>query len=131
MGIVNTSQISDENTSEKRSIDDQNNSPRRSMTPSTPGDKISVKVRILIINLSWYVDLLNEIHLKYVIYFQSEYNGNLVANSVTPDGEKKVGSPLYSFSKIMDRISPEKSPDGGPYTRRGVISFLFMYNSLK
>ncbi|XP_011498246.1 PREDICTED: EH domain-binding protein 1 [Ceratosolen solmsi marchali] len=89
MGVsMNSSQMSDDNTSDRRSIDDQNNSPRRSMTPSTPGDRISVK---------------------------SEYNGNILT-----EGEKKLGSPLYSFSKIMERISPEKSPDGGPYTRRGL-----------
>ncbi|XP_031782343.1 EH domain-binding protein 1 isoform X6 [Nasonia vitripennis] len=94
MGVaVNSSQIGDENTSERRSFDDQNNSPRRSITPSTPGDRISVK---------------------------SEYNGNVVPNATSPDAEKKLGSPLYSFSKIMERISPEKSPDGGPYARRGL-----------
>lgn len=47
---------------------------------------------------------------------------------MSPEGEKKLGSPLYSFSKIMERISPEKSPDGGPYARRGVI---FLRNKKK
>ncbi|KAJ8679078.1 hypothetical protein QAD02_014865 [Eretmocerus hayati] len=94
MGVsVNSSQIGDGSTSDKRSIDDQNNSPRRSMTPSTPGDRISVK---------------------------SEHNGNVVSNLRSPDEERKLGSPLYSFSKIMERISPEKSPDGGPFSRRGL-----------
>jgi hypothetical protein len=45
MGVsMNSSQMSDDNTSDRRSIDDQNNSPRRSMTPTTPGDRINVKV---------------------------------------------------------------------------------------
>ena len=44
-GSVNNSQNStDENNSDQRSLDDQNNSPRRSITPSTPGDRISIKV---------------------------------------------------------------------------------------
>ncbi|CAB0027921.1 unnamed protein product [Trichogramma brassicae] len=87
----------DDNSSSdhQRSNDELNNtnSPRRSITPSTPDDRISIK---------------------------SEYNGNIVNRSMSPGGEKKVGSPLHSFSKIMERISPEKSPDGGPYFRRGV-----------
>ena len=41
---VTTNPISDDNNSDRRSTDDQNNSPRRSMTPSTPGDRISIKV---------------------------------------------------------------------------------------
>ncbi|XP_012265928.2 EH domain-binding protein 1 [Athalia rosae] len=92
---VNTSQISDENSSEQRSVDEQNNSPRRSTTPSTPstpGDRLSIK---------------------------SEHNGNVPTNlAIVTEGEKK--SPLSSFSKIMDRISPEKtSPDGNVYSTRG------------
>ncbi|CAD1470243.1 unnamed protein product, partial [Heterotrigona itama] len=44
MGVTVTSnQINDDN-SERRSIDDQNNSPRRSITPSTPGDKFNTKL---------------------------------------------------------------------------------------
>ncbi|XP_071574006.1 EH domain-binding protein 1 isoform X4 [Temnothorax nylanderi] len=95
MGVaVTPSQLSDDNNSDRRSIDDQNNSPRRSITPSTPGDRISIK---------------------------SEYNGNILGNSSVIDGEKKTGSPLYSFSKIMERISPDKgSPDRTPYTLRGL-----------
>ncbi|XP_014209545.1 EH domain-binding protein 1 isoform X2 [Copidosoma floridanum] len=93
MGVVNTSQAGDENSSGRQSIDDQNNSPRRSMTPSTPGERISVK---------------------------SECNGNIVRDAMTPDSEKKISSSLYSFSKIIERISPEKSPDSGPFTRRGL-----------
>lgn len=50
MGVT-PSQINDDNSSDKRSIDDQNNSPRRSMTPSTPGDRLSIKVWILYIHL--------------------------------------------------------------------------------
>lgn len=46
---ANSSPNGDENTSDKRSID-LNNSPRRSMTPSTPGDRISVKVNT---NITW------------------------------------------------------------------------------
>ncbi|XP_014238225.1 EH domain-binding protein 1 isoform X1 [Trichogramma pretiosum] len=87
----------DDNSSSdhQRSNDELNNtnSPRRSITPSTPDDRISIK---------------------------SEYNGNIVNRSMSPGGEKKLGSPLHSFSKIMERISPEKSPDGGPYFRRGL-----------
>ncbi|CAK9797729.1 EH domain-binding protein 1 [Anthophora plagiata] len=46
---------------------------------------------------------------------KSEYNGNVI------DGEKKTGSPLFSFSKIIERISPDKtSPDGTSYTLRGL-----------
>ncbi|XP_071652679.1 EH domain-binding protein 1 isoform X6 [Temnothorax longispinosus] len=95
MGVaVTPSQLSDDNNSDRRSIDDQNNSPRRSITPSTPGDRISIK---------------------------SEYNGNILGNSSVIDGEKKTGSPLYSFSKIIERISPDKgSPDRTPYTLRGL-----------
>lgn len=45
MGVaVTPSQLNDDNNSDRRSIDDQNNSPRRSITPSTPGDRISIKV---------------------------------------------------------------------------------------
>ncbi|XP_046751457.1 EH domain-binding protein 1 [Diprion similis] len=92
---VNTSQIGDENSTETRTIDDQNNSPRRSTTPSTPstpGDRLSIK---------------------------SEHNGNVPTSATgATDGEKK--SPLSSFSKIMDRISPENtSPDGSIYSTRG------------
>ncbi|XP_033211019.1 EH domain-binding protein 1 isoform X2 [Belonocnema kinseyi] len=88
---VSTNQISDDNNSDRRSTDDQNNSPRRSMTPSTPGDRISIK---------------------------SEHNGNYTP---VADGDKKCSTPLYSFSKIMERISPEKTyPDGGPYVLRGL-----------
>ncbi|XP_011707658.1 PREDICTED: EH domain-binding protein 1 isoform X5 [Wasmannia auropunctata] len=95
MGVaVTPSQLNDDNNSDRRSIDDQNNSPRRSITPSTPGDRISIK---------------------------SEYNGNILGSSSVIDGEKKTGSPLYSFSKIIERISPDKgSPDRTPYTLRGL-----------
>ncbi|XP_011629680.1 EH domain-binding protein 1 isoform X3 [Pogonomyrmex barbatus] len=95
MGVaVTPSQLNDDNNSDRRSIDDQNNSPRRSITPSTPGDRLSIK---------------------------SEYNGNILGNSSVIDGEKKTGSPLYSFSKIIERISPDKgSPDRTPYTLRGL-----------
>lgn len=93
MGVdVNPSQNNDDNNSDRRSMDDQNNSPRRSVTPSTPGDRLSIK---------------------------SEYNGNILGN--TSEVEKKTGSPLYSFSKIIERISPDKSsPDRTPYTLRGL-----------
>ncbi|XP_012527841.1 EH domain-binding protein 1 isoform X3 [Monomorium pharaonis] len=95
MGVaVTPNQLNDDNNSDRRSIDEQNNSPRRSITPSTPGDRISIK---------------------------SEYNGNILGNSSVLDGEKKTGSPLYSFSKIIERISPDKgSPDRTPYTLRGL-----------
>ncbi|XP_018312895.1 EH domain-binding protein 1 isoform X4 [Mycetomoellerius zeteki] len=95
MGVaVTPSQLNDDNNSDRRSIDDQNNSPRRSITPSTPSDRISIK---------------------------SEYNGNILGNSSVIDGEKKTGSPLYSFSKIIERISPDKgSPDRTSYTLRGL-----------
>ncbi|XP_053974666.1 EH domain-binding protein 1 isoform X2 [Hylaeus anthracinus] len=95
MGVnVTSNQINDDNNSDRRSIDDQNNSPRRSMTPSTPGDRFSTK---------------------------SEYNGNILGTPSVIDGEKKTGSPLYSFSKIIERISPDKtSPDGTSYTLRGL-----------
>ncbi|XP_012240215.1 EH domain-binding protein 1 isoform X2 [Bombus impatiens] len=95
MGVnVTSNQINDDNNSERRSIDDQNNSPRRSITPSTPGDKFSSK---------------------------SEYNGNTLGTSNVIDAEKKTGSPLFSFSKIIERISPDKtSPDGTSYTLRGL-----------
>ncbi|XP_072750844.1 EH domain-binding protein 1 isoform X3 [Anoplolepis gracilipes] len=95
MGVaVTPSQLNDDNSSDRRSIDDQNNSPRRSITPSTPGDRLSIK---------------------------SEYNGNILGNTSVIDGEKKTGSPLYSFSKIIERISPDKgSPDRTPYTLRGL-----------
>ncbi|XP_067204675.1 EH domain-binding protein 1 isoform X3 [Linepithema humile] len=95
MGVtVTPSQLNDDNSSDRRSIDDQNNSPRRSITPSTPGDRLSIK---------------------------SEYNGNILGNTSVIDGEKKAGSPLYSFSKIIERISPDKgSPDRTPYTLRGL-----------
>lgn len=46
MGVTPT-QINDDNSSDRRSIDDQNNSPRRSITPSTPGERLSIKVGIL------------------------------------------------------------------------------------
>ncbi|XP_032662903.1 EH domain-binding protein 1 isoform X3 [Odontomachus brunneus] len=94
MGVT-PSQINDDNSSsDRRSIDDQNNSPRRSITPSTPGDRLSIK---------------------------SEYNGNILGNASVIDGDKKTGSPLYSFSKIIERISPDKgSPDRTPYTLRGL-----------
>ncbi|XP_076684307.1 eps15 homology domain containing protein-binding protein 1 isoform X3 [Andrena cerasifolii] len=95
MGVnAGPNQISDDNSSDRRSIDDQNNSPRRSITPSTPGDRFSAK---------------------------SEHNGNILGTSTVMDGEKKTGSPLYSFSKIIERISPDKtSPDGTSYTLRGL-----------
>ncbi|KAL6430456.1 hypothetical protein ACFW04_007818 [Cataglyphis niger] len=95
MGVaVTPSQLNEDNNSDRRSIDDQNNSPRRSITPSTPGDRLSIK---------------------------SEYNGNILGNTSVIDGEKKTGSPLYSFSKIIERISPDKgSPDRTPYTLRGL-----------
>ncbi|XP_029676913.1 EH domain-binding protein 1 isoform X2 [Formica exsecta] len=95
MGVaVTPSQLNEDNSSDRRSIDDQNNSPRRSITPSTPGDRLSIK---------------------------SEYNGNILGNTSVIDGEKKTGSPLYSFSKIIERISPDKgSPDRTPYTLRGL-----------
>ncbi|XP_058805980.1 EH domain-binding protein 1 isoform X3 [Phymastichus coffea] len=89
---VNSSPNGDDNVSDRRSIDGQNNSPRRSMTPSTPIDRISI----------------------------NEYNGNVVSNIPGSEVEKKLGSPLYSFSKIMERISPDKSPDDSPYSRRGL-----------
>lgn len=45
MGVaVTPNQLNDDNNSDRQSIDDQNNSPRRSITPSTPGDRISIKV---------------------------------------------------------------------------------------
>ncbi|XP_043524673.1 EH domain-binding protein 1 isoform X4 [Frieseomelitta varia] len=91
MGVT-SNQINDDNNSERRSIDDQNNSPRRSITPSTPGDKFNTK---------------------------AEYNGNTLGTSNVIDAEKKTGSPLFSFSKIIERISPDKaSPDGTSYTLR-------------
>ncbi|XP_031365773.1 EH domain-binding protein 1 isoform X4 [Apis dorsata] len=94
MGVnITSNQINDDNNSDRRSIDDQNNSPRRSITPSTPGDKFSTK---------------------------SEYNGNTLGTPNIIDGEKKTGSPLFSFSKIIERISPDKtSPDSTSYTLRG------------
>ncbi|XP_076237255.1 eps15 homology domain containing protein-binding protein 1 isoform X2 [Calliopsis andreniformis] len=93
MGVnAASNQVNDDNSTERRSIDDQNNSPRRSVTPSTPGDRLSSK---------------------------SEHNGNILGTTSVIDGEKKTGSPLYSFSKIIERISPDKtSPDGTSYTRR-------------
>ncbi|KOC60095.1 EH domain-binding protein 1 [Habropoda laboriosa] len=95
MGVnVTSNQINDDNNSDRRSIDDQNNSPRRSITPSTPSDRFSTK---------------------------SEYNGNILGTPNVIDGEKKTGSPLFSFSKIIERISPDKtSPDGTSYTLRGL-----------
>lgn len=46
-----------------------------------------------------------------------------MGNTSVIDGEKKTGSPLYSFSKIIERISPEKgSPDRTAYTLRGVCT---------
>ncbi|XP_066599068.1 EH domain-binding protein 1 isoform X1 [Prorops nasuta] len=46
---------------------------------------------------------------------KSEHNGNIL------EGEKKTGSPLYSFSKIIERISPDKpSPEKTPYTVKGL-----------
>lgn len=91
---VSSNQIADDNNSDRRSTDDQNNSPRRSITPSTPGDRISIK---------------------------SEHNGNVLSSTPVSDIDKKCSSPLYSFSKIMERISPEKTyPDGGPYVLRGL-----------
>lgn len=45
MGVpVTPGQLSDDNNSDRRSIDELNSSPRRSMTPSTPGDRLSIKV---------------------------------------------------------------------------------------
>ena len=95
MGVnITSSQVSDDNSSDRRSMDDQNNSPRRSITPSTPGDKFSTK---------------------------SEYNGNILGSTSVIDGDKKITSPLYSFSKIIERISPDKtSPDGTSYALRGL-----------
>ncbi|XP_076640791.1 eps15 homology domain containing protein-binding protein 1 isoform X3 [Halictus rubicundus] len=95
MGVnVSSNQTNDDNNSDRRSIDDQNNSPRRSITPSTPGDRFSTK---------------------------SEYNGNILGTPSVIDSDKKTGSPLYSFSKIIERISPDKtSPDGTSYTLRGL-----------
>ncbi|XP_076388799.1 eps15 homology domain containing protein-binding protein 1 isoform X2 [Megachile rotundata] len=95
MGVnITSNQVNDDNSSDRRSMDDQNNSPRRSITPSTPGDKFNTK---------------------------SEYNGNILGTSSVIDGEKKITSPLYSFSKIIERISPDKtSPDGTSYTLRGL-----------
>ncbi|XP_031834819.1 eps15 homology domain containing protein-binding protein 1 isoform X3 [Nomia melanderi] len=95
MGVnVSSNQLNDDNNSDRRSVDDQNNSPRRSITPSTPGDRFSTK---------------------------SEYNGNILGTPGVIDGDKKTGSPLYSFSKIIERISPDKtSPDGTSYTLRGL-----------
>lgn len=91
--VVSPSQIIDDNF-DRRSIDDQNNSPRRSMTPSTPGDRFNIKI---------------------------EHNGNLSSNASAIDGEKKTNSPLYSFSKILERISPDKnSPERSPQTLRGL-----------
>ncbi|KAK0168995.1 hypothetical protein PV327_002749 [Microctonus hyperodae] len=108
MGVVVTpSQLTDDNSSDRRSIDDQNNSPRRSITPSTPGDRLSVK---------------------------SEYNGNILANASVADNDKKCNSPLYSFSKIMERISPEKnSPERSPQTLRGLGKDMtsYMQNELE
>lgn len=53
MGVtVTPSQLNDDNSSDRRSMDDQNNSPRRSITPSTPGDRLSIKVRNVTQNLS-------------------------------------------------------------------------------
>ncbi|XP_017887504.1 EH domain-binding protein 1 isoform X2 [Ceratina calcarata] len=93
MGVT-SNQSNDDNSSDRRSLDDQNNSPRRSMTPSTPGDRFSTK---------------------------SEYNGNTLGTPNVADTEKKTGSPLFSFSKIIERISPDKaSPDGTSYTLRGL-----------
>ena len=67
------------------------------------------------------VDLIYEKKLIPLIGFQSEYNGNVLANASAADGDKKTISPLYSFSKIMERISPEKSsPDRHPHALRGV-----------
>ncbi|XP_076282515.1 eps15 homology domain containing protein-binding protein 1 isoform X2 [Lasioglossum baleicum] len=95
MGVnVSSNQTNDDNNSDRRSIDDQNNSPRRSITPSTPQDRFSTK---------------------------SEYNGNILGTPSVIDSDKKTGSPLYSFSKIIERISPDKtSPDGTSYTLRGL-----------
>ncbi|OAD59537.1 EH domain-binding protein 1 [Eufriesea mexicana] len=95
MGVnVTSNQINDDNNSDRHSTDDQNNSPRRSITPSTPGDKFITK---------------------------SEYNGNTLGTPNVIDTEKKTGSPLFSFSKIIERISPDKaSPDGTSYTLRGL-----------
>ncbi|XP_076282513.1 eps15 homology domain containing protein-binding protein 1 isoform X1 [Lasioglossum baleicum] len=96
MGVnVSSNQTNDDNNSDRRSIDDQNNSPRRSITPSTPQDRFSTK---------------------------SEYNGNILGTPSVIDSDKKTGSPLYSFSKIIERISPDKtSPDGTSYTLRGQL----------
>ncbi|XP_074095407.1 eps15 homology domain containing protein-binding protein 1 isoform X3 [Cotesia typhae] len=95
MGVVLTpSQLGDDNNSDRRSTDDQNNSPRRSMTPSTPGDRLSIK---------------------------SEYNGNILANASAIDSDKKNNSPMYSYNKIIERISPDKiSPEKSPQTIRGL-----------
>lgn len=55
MGVVVTpGQLTDDN-SDRRSTDDQNNSPRRSVTPSTPGDRLSITVKLFsIIKFSSY-----------------------------------------------------------------------------
>ncbi|CAD6201321.1 GSCOCG00000122001-RA-CDS [Cotesia congregata] len=97
MGVVLTpSQLGDDNNSDRRSTDDQNNSPRRSMTPSTPGDRLSIKAG-------------------------SEYNGNILANASAIDSDKKNNSPMYSYNKIIERISPDKiSPEKSPQTIRGL-----------
>lgn len=52
MGVVLTpSQLADDNNSDRRSTDDQNNSPRRSMTPSTPGDRLSIKAGVILLQM--------------------------------------------------------------------------------
>lgn len=75
--------------------------------------KLCISFVVSMCNISDY----NELRLT----FQSEYNGNILGNASVIDGEKKTGSPLYSFSKIIERISPDKgSPDKTSYTLRGV-----------
>ncbi|CAG5101044.1 Similar to Ehbp1: EH domain-binding protein 1 (Mus musculus) [Cotesia congregata] len=51
----------------------------------------------------------------------SEYNGNILANASAIDSDKKNNSPMYSYNKIIERISPDKiSPEKSPQTIRGL-----------
>lgn len=68
MGVnITSSQISDDNSSDRRSMDDQNNSPRRSITPSTPGDKFNTKVGncYFIFSIQVYHVYINFTHLYF------------------------------------------------------------------
>lgn len=66
-GVVVTP--SDDNV-DRRSIDDQNNSPRRSMTPSTPGDRLSIKVIIIMLIFNkLFSQLIEKIKTKMSILF--------------------------------------------------------------